>query len=379
MRMAINQASSDHQTSDEDYIDMEVSSSSSNFFCYSISSSPPQTREFEFQMSSVPDHDKHSTTSPADELFYKGTLLPLHLPPRLQMVQNILQTSNTTKLDNKTQQSIEQSFKLPFIKSSRTAPNTNTSTPLDRSCNISPSESRRVSSELNPDDYVSGWTEEMSVFIGDDPSKKSNWSKKLKLIKQSILSQKLKASRAYVKSLFSKSPCADHEYSSAKLASNAEPENGSKGNKEYLNKYMKMAKKNPFGKIDNGRYQISSTTLMKSIEKEMAEENATTIHRKSFSGAFQQHSMSSSTTSSVSSSSSSSFSFSSSGFSDSQLLKRSISANSEIESSIEGAIAHCKQSQQIVGVKRQFVGVKRHQDLPNATSKAMRETHMIAL
>ncbi|XP_004305229.1 PREDICTED: probable membrane-associated kinase regulator 4-like [Fragaria vesca subsp. vesca] len=347
--MAINQASSDHQTSDEDYIDMEVSSSSSNFFCYSISSSPPQTREFEFQMSSVPDHDKQSTTSPADELFYKGTLLPLHLPPRLQMVQNILQTSNATKLDNKTQQAIEQSFNLPFIKSSRTAPNTNTSTPLDRSCNISPSESRRVSSELNPDDYVSGWTEEMSVFIGDDPSKKSNWSKKLKLIKQSILSQKLKASRAYVKSLFSKSTCADHECSSAKLASNTEPENGSKGNKEYLNKYMKMAKKNPFGKIDNGRYQISSTTLMKSIEKEMAEENATTIHRNS------------------------------SGFSDSQLLKRSISANSEIESSIEGAIAHCKQSQQIVGVKRQFVGVKRHQDLPNATSKAMRETHMIAL
>lgn len=378
MRMARDQASSDHHTADEDYIDMEVSSSSSNFFCYSISSSPPQTREFEFQMSSVSDHDKESTTSPADELFYKGTLLPLHLPPRLQMVQNILQTSNT----NKTQQAIEKRFNLPYIKSSRTAPNTNASTPLDRSCNISPSESCRVSSELNPDDYVTAWTEEMSVFIGDDQTKKSNWSKRLKQIKQSILSQKLKASRAYVKSLFSKSTCADHEYSSAKSASNAEPLNAPKGNN--LNKYMKMAKKNPFGKIDNGRYQISSTTLMKSIEKEMAEENANINHRKSFSGAFQQHSvvpktMCSSTSSSVSSSSSSSFSFSSSGFSDLQLLKRSISANSEIESSIEGAIAHCKQSQQIVGVKRQFVGVRRHQDLPNATSKAMIETHMIAL
>ncbi|XP_021831368.1 probable membrane-associated kinase regulator 4 [Prunus avium] len=384
--MARSQASGEN--TDEDYIDMEVSSSS-NIFCYSLGS-PPQTREFEFQMSSV-SQDKETTTSPADELFYKGKLLPLHLPPRLQMVQKILQSSNTS-LGNKTQEAIEDSFSIPFIDSSTTTPSTNTCTPLDRSCNISPSESCRVSSELTSDEYISEWTAEMCVnFIGGHDHPKKSWSTKLKQIKQSSLGQKLKASRAYVKSLFSKPTCAD-DYSCAKPARNAEAENGSKVKDFCSNKYMKVAKKNPFGKIDNGRYQISSTTLMKSIEKEMAEENANT-HRKSFSGAIQHpsapKSLCSSTTSSVSSSSSSSFSFSSSGFCDMQLLKRSTSANSELESSIEGAIAHCKQSQQLFSSRKsaneghgfcslsasrmQFVGVMRsHQ----ATSNDMRDTHM---
>ena len=31
------------------------------------------------------------TTFPADELFYKGKLLPLHLPPRLLMVQKLVE------------------------------------------------------------------------------------------------------------------------------------------------------------------------------------------------------------------------------------------------------------------------------------------------
>ncbi|XP_009341705.2 probable membrane-associated kinase regulator 4 [Pyrus x bretschneideri] len=360
--MARSQASGD-QSADEDYIDIEVSSSS-NFLCYSISS-PPQTREFEFQMSTL-SQDKETTTSPADELFYKGKLLPLHLPPRLQMVQKILQTSN-----NKTQEAIGESF------TKRESSNT----PLDQSCNISSSESCRVSSELNSDEYISEWTADMCVnFIGghNDHPKKS-WSTKLKQIKQSSLGQKLKASRAYVKSLFTKPTCADDYNSCAKPASNAEAEaeNGSKVTDFCSNKYMKVAKKTPFGRIDNGRFQISSTTLMKSIEKEMAEENANT-HRKSFSGAIQHtpalQSLCSPTSSSVSSSSSSSFSFSSSGFSDLQLLKRSTSANSELESSIEGAIAHCKQSHQLFSSRMQFVGVKRsHQASSN---NAVRETHM---
>ncbi|KAH0995638.1 hypothetical protein GBA52_019502 [Prunus armeniaca] len=101
--MARSQASG--ETTDEDYIDMEVSSSS-NFFCYSIGS-PPQTREFEFQMSSI-SQDKETTTSPADELFYKGKLLPLHLPPRLQMVQKILQSSKTPHLGTKPKKTLRQ-------------------------------------------------------------------------------------------------------------------------------------------------------------------------------------------------------------------------------------------------------------------------------
>lgn len=310
--MATNQPSCNH--ADEDYIDMEVSSSS-NFFCYSVSS-PSQTREFEFQMTSLSHDQRVPTTNPADELFYKGKLLPLHLPPRLQMVRKILQSSNTHKT--------EQDHSIPF---------TTTSSPLE-SRNISPSESCRVSCELNPDEYFFEWSinERSGLIHGDHPKKP--WSKKLKQIKQLLLGQKLKASRAYLKSLFSKSGCSDE--SCAKAASNVGAEIFSKG-----------ANKITSGKIDDEKkYQISNT-FMKSIGREMLEDGVNS-HRRSFSGVIQRHSATKSSSSSTSSSGSSSFSFGSNGFNyDLQLLKRSCSACSEIETSIEGAIAHCKQSQQL--------------------------------
>jgi hypothetical protein len=314
--MATNQPSCN--PADEDYIDMEVSSSS-NFFCYSVSS-PSQTREFEFQMTSLSQDQRVPTTSPADELFYKGNLLPLHLPPRLQMVRKILQSSNTHKT--------EQDHSIPFT----TATPSNASSPLE-SRNISPSESCRVSCELNPDEYFFEWSinERSGLIHGDHPKKP--WSKKLKQIKQLLLCQKLKASRAYLKSLFSKSGCSDE--SCAKAATNVGAEIFSKG-----------AKQNPSGKIDDEKYQISNT-FMKSIGREMLEDGVNS-HRRSFSGVIQRHSTTKSSSSSTSSSGSSSFSFGSNGFNyDLQSLKRSCSASSEIETSIEGAIAHCKQSQQL--------------------------------
>lgn len=321
--MATSQASCNH--GDEDYIDMEVSSASTNFVCYSISSPPQQSREFEFQMCSVSSLDGQITsTCPADELFYKGKLLPLHLPPRLQMVQKLLQSPQSAAFECK--------IEAPFEENSA----------------VLPSESCRVSSELNPDDCFFEWSTELNGFIGSDnnSNSKKSWSRKLKQIKQSSISQKLKASRAYLMSLFSKSACSDESCAKPACNGNADAEKVSK-----TNKYTKMAKKNPFGKIDNDRYKLSSI-IMKSIDKELVEDAANS-HRRSFSGVIQRHSTtksssttSTSTSTSGSSSSSSSFSFSSSGFCDLQLLKRSNSANSEIENSIEGAIAHCKQSQQ---------------------------------
>ncbi|KAL9399941.1 hypothetical protein Peur_008902 [Populus x canadensis] len=331
----------------DDYIDMELSSSSS-FICYSISS-PSRSREFEFQMSSV-SQGRETTTSSADELFYKGKLLPLHLPPRLLMVQKLLQNPTTTTLNNKTEAAFAENYVIPFINSS-TTPSTNTSTPLE-SCNISPSESRMISSELNPDEYFFEWPTEANSFLGDH--QKKSWTKKLK---QSSLGQKLKASRAYLKSLFSKSGCTDE--SCAEAACNTEEEAISKG-QDCMIKYMKVPKKNPYGNVDNGRYKISNA-LKRSIEKEMAEDPFR-CQRRSFSGAIQWHSttkssLSSSSSTSISSSgssssSSSSFSFSSNGFCDLQLLKRSSSSNSEFESSIEGAIAHCKRSQQLFSSRK---------------------------
>ncbi|KAL4283271.1 hypothetical protein GQ457_16G023060 [Hibiscus cannabinus] len=316
---------------DEDYIDMELSSPS-NYLCYSISS-PPQSREFEFQMCSVSLDGEFTSSNPADELFYKGKLLPLLLPPRLQMVRKLTQSSGNATFEFKTQASFEENS------------------------SISPSESCRVSSELNADDYLFECSSEMNGFGGDDSVSKPSWSRKLKQIKQSSISQKLKASRAYLKSLFSKSGCSDE--SCARAACKVETGDVSK-DKDCVNKYMKMAKKNPFGKINNDRYKISSL-IMKSIDKELAEDAANS-HRRSFSGVIQRHSTakssstststSTSSSNSSSSSSSSSFSFSSSGIYDLQFLKRSNSANSEIENSIEGAIAHCKQSQQPSGPRK---------------------------
>ncbi|KAG6639997.1 hypothetical protein CIPAW_10G140800 [Carya illinoinensis] len=339
--MATNQPASVNLHVDEDYIDMELSSSS-NFLCYFISS-PPQTREFEFQMTSM-SGEREPTTSPADELFYKGKLLPLNLPTRLQMVPKILQSSST-EIEPKIEEALEERYYSSsfFTRTGpSTADSTNSSTPLD-SRNISPSESCRFSSELRPEECFLEWSVEKSEFIGSHPKK--SWAKKLKQIKQFALGQKLKASSSYLKTLFSKSGCSDAS-SSAKAACTPEVKTASKG-KDCLNKFMKAPKKNPFGKIGREKYQIS-TTSMKSIDGEMLGNGTVSSHRRSFSGVIQWRSDTKSWSSSTSSSGSSSFSFGSSGFNDLQLLKRiNCSTYSEIENSIEGAIAHCKQSQQL--------------------------------
>ncbi|KAK7345642.1 hypothetical protein VNO77_16250 [Canavalia gladiata] len=303
---------------DEEYIDMEISSSPPNLFSYSISS-PPSKREFEFQMTCI-SNEKDSSTSPADDLFYQGKLLPLHLPPRLQMVQKLLENSNANFEYVKSNSTLED-FRMPCI---------NANAPLEP-LNISASESRRVSSDVN---YQFGWSSsDMNGFIGDVPKK--SWPKKLKQMKQFWLGQRLKASRAYLKTLFNKSGCSDKLCASA--ANNMGSEKRSKC-KECQNKYIKVARRSPF--------EISCAVF----GREMMLEDDFSNHRKSFSGVGQRHcatkASSLSTSSSASSSSSSSFSFSSSGYYDLQFFKRSISANYELETSIEGAIAHCKQSQQ---------------------------------
>lgn len=337
-----SQVSSNDADADEDYFDMELSASS-NYLCISISS-PPQSREFEFQMCSV-FLDGEPTTSPADELFYKGKLLPLLLPPRLQMVQKLLQSSNTT-FDSKTEEHLEERYSIHFMAAGSTTSSTNTSTPLE-SCSISPTESCRVSSEINPDEYFFEWSKELNGFIGYN-SKKS-WGRRLK---QSSFGQKLNASRAYIRSLFSKSSCSDE--SCAKAASGKEAVSALKIN-NCLNKYVKVGKKTSFGRIDNERFKTPNC-VFNSKDRERIEDGGANSQRRSFSEAIQWPSAAKySSTSSSGSSSSSSFSFSSSGFYDLQFLKRSSSANLDLESSIEGAIAHCKRSQQMSSAPRKTV------------------------
>jgi hypothetical protein len=312
-QMAESLLSCDH--ADDDYIDMEVSSFS-NFICHSISS-PPHPREFEFQMSSI-SQEREPTTSPADELFYKGKLLPLHLPPRLQMVEKLLQNSNPAC---DTRKDIFEEFYSTPLATTATTPISST-TPFE-SCNVSPAESCRVSRELNLEEYISEYSTE---------NPKKSWTKK---IKQSSLGLKLKASRAYLKSLFSKSGCSHESCTAAtKRADEGSVSKATEGKKIY-----------PFGQIQKDKYCSTSSSIMRSSEKE--KNGAVGVgghHRRSFSVVIKRHSTTKKSSSSGSSSSSSSNN--SNEFHELQFLKRCSSSSSDIEISIQGAIAHCKQSLQ---------------------------------
>ncbi|XP_027767979.1 probable membrane-associated kinase regulator 4 [Solanum pennellii] len=135
---------------DEEYIDIEVCS------YYYFTSSSPKNKEFEFQ---ITNYNKENTISPADELFYRGKLLPLH--------QNIFQ-----------EEDLEDSFCINLFI-----------TPIS-----SPSQTCMVSFELNPNDHK---------II----SPKKLWSKFM--IQHSLIIKKFKASRAFLKSLFSISSCTN--------------------------------------------------------------------------------------------------------------------------------------------------------------------------
>ncbi|KAL7613034.1 probable membrane-associated kinase regulator 4 [Lactuca sativa] len=186
----------------EEYIDMEVSSYKTlNLFCHTNPS------EFEFQMFSSSSDRELTTTSPADELFYKGKLLPLHLPPRLQMVEKLLQ--------DKSMDTFDEFFSTPLDTSPYATPIANT--PF-RSCNVSPTESCQVSRELNPEDY----------FLDDHSTAenpKKSWTRKLTLTKQSSIGLKLKASRDYLRSFFGK-PSAEESRNKVPRTSGKKKEKG---------------------------------------------------------------------------------------------------------------------------------------------------------
>ncbi|TKY62222.1 membrane-associated kinase regulator 4 [Spatholobus suberectus] len=191
--MATKKVSSSSVQADEDYIDIELSSSPNIF--------PPQNREFEFQ------NKRESTTSPADELFYKGKLLPLHLPPRLQMVEKLLKADATFGYA-RSQSSLEDS-RFRYSTTDLRLHSTNATSTLE-SCNISPSESRRVSScESLPSECQFDWSSEIDGLVSDHSLPKKHSSKNLKQTKQFWLAQRLKASKTYIKCLFSKSGCSD--------------------------------------------------------------------------------------------------------------------------------------------------------------------------
>ncbi|QCD97859.1 probable membrane-associated kinase regulator 3 [Vigna unguiculata] len=323
--MATKRAPSVHV--DEDFIDIELRSSPN--FSYSI-----HNREFEFQ------NKEESTTSPADELFYKGKLLPLHLPPRLEMVEKLLQNADATFGFARSQSSLEESRFL----------STNAITPLE-SCNISPSESRRVSScETLSSEYQFDWSSEIEGLVSDHhhlPKKQT---------KHFWLAQRLRASKTYFKSLFTKSGCSDKTCASdatSKMGALKKPKckecqnmDDARRNRNRNRNTNTNTNKKPFELYCDYKHRRQRSCMVKNSD--VVEDGFSNSSRRSFSGVIQRHyaskASSLSSSSSGSSSSSSSFSLSSAGSYELQLFNKSISV--ELENSIESAIAHCKKSQE---------------------------------
>ncbi|XP_062180049.1 probable membrane-associated kinase regulator 3 [Phragmites australis] len=126
----------------DDYIDMDLTPTATPL--------QPSSPRFEFQSAGAggSKNREEAFASPADELFYKGNLLPLHLPPRLQLVQRLLQ-----------EQQVEQ---VQGVKR----------------------------------DAVEGGDDAAKVCA----AKKQSWAKRLKVVRRW-------ASREYIRSLFLTKPC----------------------------------------------------------------------------------------------------------------------------------------------------------------------------
>ncbi|KAL8094719.1 hypothetical protein AgCh_036292 [Apium graveolens] len=287
---------------DEGFMHMNSSSFSSDLFCNSANTY--SSREFEF----IPnDQESEFVIFPADELFYEGKVLPLHLSPRLQMLQSLLQNS--------------------------------TPTPIAQACNVSPSESLCVTSDkLN--DYFFAQLSNDNFIVGDSP-KKSRPKKKLQMIKKFLGGQNLMAYRARLKSFLSESSCTNE---SSAIASPQEREVGniSKSENDFLSQKVQTSKKISGGQIaKETKSTLGDVKNLISREKVGFENPCNIRHRRSLCGVIKPVKCLSS-----SSSACSSFSCTSSSSYGQNLHKRRDSFGSDTEGSIDAAIAHCKKSQQ---------------------------------
>eukprot|EP01018_Ginkgo_biloba_P020699 Gb_30284 [translate_table: standard] len=371
---------------DEDYIDMEVGSAmfweAMSIQRRKLNINRAESREFEFGINAQALEEPDTIASPADELFYKGQLLPLHLPPRIQMVEKLLNSEKSSQhrlsqmgnqRNNKLCDSEQATVGIGIDgDSDEMFFDTNNFTPYE-SCQGTPYDSGHASQELNPDVHGNGHSQENYVHSGSIENG-SKWKRRLPMLKkakkllesthckQSALALKLKASRAYLKCLFTPTKTSGEGQNDKKHIGHDQPQNlvipkdtdvlnnsdlhadnmVSKA-RGYINRYMTVMKPgtgtNGSIHIQRGSYQVAAA-VARSIHKEnsscLIEDVA---HRKSFSGSIS--SIKRSTTTTTTSSSASPLT---SPIHSSVLLKRSSSANSDMENAIQGAIAHCKQS-----------------------------------
>ncbi|KAF8719541.1 hypothetical protein HU200_024272 [Digitaria exilis] len=251
----------------------------------------------------------------------------------------------------------------------RTAP----ATPYE-SCNASPANSCYVSGELNVEEYFQEYAAAAAGGLADATAagERKSWSRKLKFMRQLNLGLKLKASKAYLKTIFAAKPGnCDVDKNLLGAAARA-PHELAHGHGHIIRPW----RKNPFGQMRSNRYIAShsasdvgvsggSVRATPTAERQKEREHG---HRRSFSSvivrysspnkttttspAFAQLPSSSSCSSSSSSASSSVRTSSESDEGAGPALRRSSSASSEVENPIQGLIAYCKKSQQLASVRK---------------------------
>lgn len=343
---------------EEDYIDMDLSSAAAG------------PREFEF-MSAPLDRWGEPLASPADELFYKGKLLPLHLPPRIQMVEELLDGRGHGGYC-RGGGGRERELLL------HTAP----ATPYE-SCNASPANSCYVSGELNVEEYFQEYAAAAGLALAADAAaapggERKPWSRKLRFVRQLNLGLRLKASKAYLKTIFAAAKPGNPDDNRNDLGAATATARGAREELAHghAHGHLRTWRKNPFAQIRSNRCIVSDGGVgvgggsSRAAPAGGRHKEREPGHRRSFSSVIVRYSASnktspvhalptpSSSASSSCSSSSSSSSASSSVRTSSEsdgagpALRRSSSASSEVENPIQGLIAYCKKSQQLASVRK---------------------------
>ncbi|KAJ3699441.1 hypothetical protein LUZ61_003146 [Rhynchospora tenuis] len=274
------------QSLEEDFIDIDPNSA----FMSMKSPSRRDSREFEFKLSANPQ-EKCSFDSPADELFYKGVLLPLHFHPRIQAIQQVLSHESNSRLSGQE----EEKFQEESISTCYHASLGNEYVTMPGQCGA-----------------------------------KNRWSKKFKSVSTSSLCSKLKASRTYLKSLFAKPTISNDQCRASRPKDNIIGKNISSLvnsiEKEKLMEEDELVHRKSFS---------SATKLGLSTRSDSLYSNSS--------------SSSSSSNSSFSSLNSNGFYIT---LTQPPVLRRSSSVNSEMERSIKGAINYCKKSQDLVSGRK---------------------------
>ena len=234
------------------------------------------------------------------------------------------------------------------------------------SCNASPANSCYVSGELNVEEYFQEYAAGLAgaaAAAAAAAGERKPWSRKLKFMRQLNLGLKLKASKAYLKTIFAAKAGSQDDRSVPGAARGVQELAHGHG-------HLRPWRKNPFGQVRSNRCIAShgagggSARATPTAERHKEREHG---HRRSFSSVIVRYSSSnkmtpapalpSSSSSSCSSSSSSSASSSVRTSSESDdgagpALRRSSSASSEVENPIQGLIAYCKKSQQLASVRK---------------------------